>query len=399
MGTAAKLDAPRQFPAVRTRERTPTRLSPARPSGVGAAPAVPSLIPEVLDRRAGQPLNSKIANEMQETFGRGFADVRVHTDGPAAQSAAAIGADAFTVVSDIIFAAGKYRPDSPAGAGLIAHELTHVVQQAGATRGHRGIVLGAPADAAEREAGSVAASVITSRDGHNSRGQNLLPPSRSPGTPPLPLGPRGLAARSAAAGVVQRQPAGPAATTQPGAPSAITAGGRPAGAQKWQADDRAQWNQYFQLALQGTAQKGTSQARQAALASAVADMAILLHNRRGKALRALIDGPGIDPAAKTELDIVFATETGMWADYFKSALQTTAGEQDYTKADVPVEKAIRLADHAALQSGAVSPENWQLYMTALRQAGIPAASAAPAHPASPQPRPMLPGPRLLPPRG
>jgi outer membrane protein OmpA-like peptidoglycan-associated protein len=66
---------------------------------------------------------------MESAFGRDFSHVRVHTDAPAAASARALRARAFTLGSDIAFAAGRYAPSTPAGRSLIAHELAHVVQQ------------------------------------------------------------------------------------------------------------------------------------------------------------------------------------------------------------------------------------------------------------------------------
>ena len=63
--------------------------------------------------------------------GHDFANVRIHTDSRAVASAEAIGADAYTVGQHIVFAPGRYRPESAEGRGLLAHELAHTVQQAG----------------------------------------------------------------------------------------------------------------------------------------------------------------------------------------------------------------------------------------------------------------------------
>ncbi len=62
-----------------------------------------------------------------------FSGVRIHTDNPAAASAAAMQARAYTVGSDIVFGEGHYRPQTAEGRALIAHELTHVAQQGSAT--------------------------------------------------------------------------------------------------------------------------------------------------------------------------------------------------------------------------------------------------------------------------
>ena len=89
---------------------------------------------------AGQPLDLTPRMRMEQRFGRTFADVRVHADAIAAESAKAIGARAYTSGHHISFAAGEYQPGTTAGSRLLAHELTHVVQQSGTDRtsGRRG---------------------------------------------------------------------------------------------------------------------------------------------------------------------------------------------------------------------------------------------------------------------
>lgn len=83
-------------------------------------------------RGGGQPLTAAQRAYFEPHFGE-LSGVRLHT-GPGAQEAArGIAARAFTVGRDIAFGAGEYQPDSPAGQKLLAHELTHTVQQ-GATR-------------------------------------------------------------------------------------------------------------------------------------------------------------------------------------------------------------------------------------------------------------------------
>ena len=66
---------------------------------------------------------------MEISFGQDFSGVRVHTSRQAAESARALGARAYTVGSDIVFASGQYAPGIPAGDRLLAHELAHVLQQ------------------------------------------------------------------------------------------------------------------------------------------------------------------------------------------------------------------------------------------------------------------------------
>jgi len=68
---------------------------------------------------------------MERRFGRDFGRIRIHTDPPAARASAALGAEAFTVGHHIAFAGAGFLPDTAQGKRLLAHELTHAVQQAG----------------------------------------------------------------------------------------------------------------------------------------------------------------------------------------------------------------------------------------------------------------------------
>jgi hypothetical protein len=103
----------------------------ARPAGGGALalPASTGRYVSTLPGR-GQPLPPAERGFFERRFGRDFGGVRVHTDGEAAQSAAGVRAQAYTVGSHIVFGAGRWQPGSAAGRHLIAHELTHTVQQA-----------------------------------------------------------------------------------------------------------------------------------------------------------------------------------------------------------------------------------------------------------------------------
>ncbi|MEJ2212092.1 MAG: DUF4157 domain-containing protein, partial [Anaerolineae bacterium] len=68
---------------------------------------------------------------MEPRFGADFGGVRVHTGGDAVQLTQHVQAQAFTHGQDVYFGAGKYNPGTDAGKHLLAHELTHVVQQTG----------------------------------------------------------------------------------------------------------------------------------------------------------------------------------------------------------------------------------------------------------------------------
>lgn len=89
---------------------------------------VPPIVHEVL-RSPGQPLDAATRAFMEPRFGHDFSEVRVHTDDKAAQSARVMNALAYTVGHEIIFENGRYAPRSTIGRALMAHELTHVIQQ------------------------------------------------------------------------------------------------------------------------------------------------------------------------------------------------------------------------------------------------------------------------------
>ena len=90
----------------------------------------PPIIHEVL-AGSGRPLDSDTRAFMEERFDRDFSRVRVHADARAAESARDVGAHAYTVGSHVVFGAGQYLPSTARGRRLMAHELTHVVQQSG----------------------------------------------------------------------------------------------------------------------------------------------------------------------------------------------------------------------------------------------------------------------------
>jgi len=100
----------------------------ARGSGAVAAGDAPSIVKQVL-RRGGQPLDRQTRELFESRFKHSFASVRVHTDSLAAKSAAAVQAEAYTVGTDVVFAANRYSPRSSEGKRLLSHELAHVVQQ------------------------------------------------------------------------------------------------------------------------------------------------------------------------------------------------------------------------------------------------------------------------------
>jgi peptidoglycan hydrolase-like protein with peptidoglycan-binding domain len=81
--------------------------------------------------RGGHPLPQAERDFFEPRFGTSFADVRLHTDARANTAARTIGADAFTLGTSVAFREGQYKPGTDAGRRLLAHELTHVIQQTG----------------------------------------------------------------------------------------------------------------------------------------------------------------------------------------------------------------------------------------------------------------------------
>jgi hypothetical protein len=102
-------------------------------------------------RGRGAPLEPAVREQMSGALGDSFADVRVHHDTLASTLAHSVQARAFTTGADIFFASGEYRPGGSAGRELLAHELTHVVQQRGAPITGE-MRVSDPGDALEREA-------------------------------------------------------------------------------------------------------------------------------------------------------------------------------------------------------------------------------------------------------
>jgi hypothetical protein len=154
---AQRLPAPPQADQVLSRPRVTPTSSPAgrrtnlvRPSSVPLAAAsqaptrnpatvrpsvtmaeratVPPIARDVL-RSSGQPLDPGIRASMESSFGDDLTGVRIHDDEPAAASAQAVGAAAYTVGDHVVFGPGKFDSGSNHGRQLLGHELAHVLQQ------------------------------------------------------------------------------------------------------------------------------------------------------------------------------------------------------------------------------------------------------------------------------
>lgn len=203
----ARLARQRQFDAV---QRCGGRVCPpgtcshrARPTSRPSTPArehlaVPSSVLEVI-RRPGSQLDTDLRADMEARLGHDFGRVRVHRDQEAATSVVELGARAYTVGSHVVFGPSAYRPTSDEGRELLVHELVHVVQQEGTTRGIMRVVN--PSEPSETEAELIASAYRHERD------------APSTGPRPTPSGVR--VAKQAPAVMRQALPARPPGVTSP----------------------------------------------------------------------------------------------------------------------------------------------------------------------------------------
>ncbi|MEX0769197.1 MAG: DUF4157 domain-containing protein [Balneolaceae bacterium] len=115
--------------------QTQPALRMAASKNGGAGKASPGLANRVAATKGtGSPLNPGTRGEMGNKMGSDFSGVNIHTGHQASQMNQELGAKAFTVGSDIYFNRGQYNPHSSEGKRLLAHELTHTVQQGGAAQ-------------------------------------------------------------------------------------------------------------------------------------------------------------------------------------------------------------------------------------------------------------------------
>jgi hypothetical protein len=125
-----------------------------------------SPVQSVVGSGRGSPLPADTRAGMEAAFGTSFDNVRVHTDDQASRSAESVGAQAYTVGSDVVFRSGQYSPGTATGQRTIAHELAHVVQQSqgpvDGTDAGGGIRLSSPSDRFEQAAEQTADQVMGS---------------------------------------------------------------------------------------------------------------------------------------------------------------------------------------------------------------------------------------------
>ncbi len=141
-----------------------------------------ALLPAAHAHSAGQPLDPQTRSFMETRFGHDFSQVRVHADGQAADAAQELHARAYTLKNEIVFGAGQYRPHTAEGKQLLAHELTHVVQQQNAVGN---VQLGDRHGPHEQDARRAAQAVVTNQPVVVSNRQTNILLAREPADEPV----------------------------------------------------------------------------------------------------------------------------------------------------------------------------------------------------------------------
>jgi hypothetical protein len=125
-------------PANTTISTTLPRIQRFTEQATNQAEVAPASVDRVLSS-SGSPLEPGLQQDMSQRFGHDFSRVRVHTGVEADRSAQDVNANAYTVGHNIVFGAGLFTPETNNGRRLLAHELTHVVQQSGSDRTSIGV--------------------------------------------------------------------------------------------------------------------------------------------------------------------------------------------------------------------------------------------------------------------
>ena len=295
-----------------------------RASGSAEAAAAPPLVHQVL-RSPGKPLDAGARAFFEPRFGHDFSKVRIHADAQANESAQSVNALAYTVGSQIVLGAG-YQAEAASDTELLAHELTHVVQQSQANENPASLRVGEIDSPFEKEADHMARAVV----------------SNQAGAQPARVGTRAL----------QRAPAQTPAQTQNQAQW---------GSKKW-APFEDDWNAFYQLAVQGLA--GNSKLKPEKmpdLAADIADKSMLLCLKHGKQSKCAVAATE-DQTSKATLDFTLAWgNTGVWGQTFRSALQSTSQNVD---GPITAQQAVRRAGDIADQAvrGMLGDAAWKTFM-------------------------------------
>jgi outer membrane protein OmpA-like peptidoglycan-associated protein len=109
-----------------------TKALPAKAHWLESGAPAPVMSPH----SGGQPLSTNQLTFFEPRFGADFSKVRIHQGAQAAEAARSVGARAYTLGHNIVFGQGEYQPATPSGQYLLAHELTHVIQQIGNGQTH-----------------------------------------------------------------------------------------------------------------------------------------------------------------------------------------------------------------------------------------------------------------------
>lgn len=110
--------------------KAPLYIQRSTGQSISEVDIAPSSVDQVL-ASSGSPLEADLRIDMEQRFGHDFSQVRIHSDTAAEQSATDVNAHAYTVGKNVVFGTGQFSPETHSGKQLIAHELTHVVQQSG----------------------------------------------------------------------------------------------------------------------------------------------------------------------------------------------------------------------------------------------------------------------------
>jgi hypothetical protein len=143
-----------------------SRASAQRPTAENGASSPQS---NVIPTGGGEPMAEDTREFMESRFKQDFRDVRIHTDGGATAAADLLNANAFTSGRDIYFGQGKYQPESKDGQRLLAHELTHTIQQANgagapsASSSSAELTVSSPEDVLEKESDEAADAVLSDK--------------------------------------------------------------------------------------------------------------------------------------------------------------------------------------------------------------------------------------------
>jgi hypothetical protein len=149
-------DSTARLAAGKVRRRSSASITPTRPPPIGpeGGPVDPTVAARIGESR-GRPLPVVVRDPMEQAFGVDLSAVRIHES----EAASDLSAVAFTQGTNVHFAPGRFRPQTASGQELLAHELSHVIQQSG-SRIRRAMMVGAAEDPAEREADRMAGRVM-----------------------------------------------------------------------------------------------------------------------------------------------------------------------------------------------------------------------------------------------